>query len=102
MLEGILPVLPTPFQEDRSIDPAAMARVADFALAAGVQGLVFPGFASEVDQLDAAERRALLAVVVERAGLAPGRVPVIAGASSASVADAVARCREALALGVRT
>jgi 4-hydroxy-tetrahydrodipicolinate synthase len=99
MLEGILPVLPTPFQRDGSIDPAAMVRVVDFALAAGVHGLVFPGFASEVDELAGAERRELLAVVVERA---QGRVPVVAGASSASVADAMARCREALELGVRS
>ncbi len=99
MLRGILPVLPTPFTAAGEIDPAAMARVTDFALGAGVDGVVFPGFASEVDDLTAPERAALLKVVVERVG---GAVPIVAGASAASVADAVGHAKEAVAAGVST
>ena len=99
MLQGILPVLPTPFTAAGAIDPAAMARITDFALGAGVDGVVFPGFASEVDDLTAAERAALLKVVVERVD---GRVPIVAGASAASVADAVGHAREAIGFGVST
>jgi 4-hydroxy-tetrahydrodipicolinate synthase len=99
VLRGILPVLPTPFTAAGEIDPAAMARVTDFALGAGVDGVVFPGFASEVDDLTAPERAALLKVVVERVG---GAVPIVAGASAASVADAVGHAKEAVAAGVST
>lgn len=98
MLQGMLPVLPTPFIEAGAVDPEAMAGIVDFALASGVDGVVFPGFASEVDELSAAERAALLKVVVTRVG---GRVPIIAGASAPSAAEAIAHCREALANGIR-
>lgn len=99
MLQGILPVLPTPFLPDGAIDPAGLERIVDFALACGADGLVFPGFASEVDDLTAEERITLLRLVVERAG---GRVPVVAGASAPSVEEAVAHSRAAMAAGVDT
>jgi 4-hydroxy-tetrahydrodipicolinate synthase len=99
MLKGIFPVLPTPFCESGAIDEPAMANIVDFALASGVDGVVFPGFASEVDELDATERAVLLAQVVKRVG---GRVPVVAGASAPNVEEAVAHSRQAMANGVST
>lgn len=98
MLQGMLPVLPTPFTESGAIDDDAMVRIVDFALACGVDGVVFPGFASEVDELSAAERSALLKVVTTRVG---GRRRIVAGASAASAAEAAAHCDEALANGIR-
>ena len=97
MLQGMLPVLPTPFTEVGTVDPEAMAGIVDFALAGGVDGVVFPGFASEVDELTAAERTALLKVVVARVG---GRVPIVAGASAPTAVEAISHCREALSNGV--
>jgi 4-hydroxy-tetrahydrodipicolinate synthase len=99
VLQGILPVLPTPFLPDGAIDPAGMARIVDFALACGADGVVFPGFASEVDELTAEERTELLRLVVERVA---GRVPVVAGASAGTVEDAVAHSRAAMAAGIST
>jgi 4-hydroxy-tetrahydrodipicolinate synthase len=99
MLKGIFPVLPTPFCDNGAIDEAAMARIVDFALASGVDGVVFPGFASEVDELDASERAILLALVVKRVA---GRVPVVAGASAPTVEEAIAHSLEAMANGVAT
>lgn len=99
MLKGILPVLPTPFTTEGAIDPAAMAAITDFALAAGVDGVVFPGFASEVDELTAAERATLLKVVVDRVA---GMVPIVAGASAPTVAEAAGYARDAMSLGVST
>src|SRR5687767_11285355 len=81
MLQGILPVLPTPFAPDGAVDAEAMRRIVDFSLKSGVDGVVFPGFASEVDELSASERATLLREVVRRVG---GRVPVVAGASAGS------------------
>ena len=99
MLQGILPVLPTPFLPDGAIDRAGMDRIVDFALACGADGVVFPGFASEVDELTAEERTELLRLVVARVA---GRVPVVAGASAGTVEEAVAHSRAAMAVGIDT
>jgi 4-hydroxy-tetrahydrodipicolinate synthase len=99
MLKGIFPVLPTPFRDNGAIDELAMGGIVDFALASGVDGVVFPGFASEVDELNARERATLLALVVKRVA---GRVPVVAGASAPNAEEAIAHSREAMANGVST
>ncbi|MDP9730495.1 MULTISPECIES: dihydrodipicolinate synthase family protein [Agrobacterium] len=97
-LKGILPVLPTPFLADGGIDQAGMERLVIFALEKGVDGVVFPGFASEVETLDAAERASLLKIVVDAVA---GRVPVVAGASAADWRDVVEHGRAASDLGIR-
>lgn len=97
-LTGILPVLPTPFAEDGSVDEAAMKALVRFAVEAGVGGVVFPGFASEVADLTAAERAALLKIVAENA---PGHVDVVAGASAGTPAQVIEHGKAAAALGIR-
>ncbi|MFK3781217.1 dihydrodipicolinate synthase family protein [Agrobacterium sp. NPDC089420] len=97
-LKGILPVLPTPFLADGGIDEAGMKRLVVFALDKGVDGVVFPGFASEVEALNAAERATLLKIVVDAVA---GRVPVVAGASAANWREVVEHGRAASALGIR-
>ncbi|MDH3663314.1 MAG: dihydrodipicolinate synthase family protein [Alphaproteobacteria bacterium] len=96
-LSGILPVLPTPFAADGAIDVEAIRRVTAFALSAGVNGVVFPGFASEVSELTAEERSQLLTSVVEEV---VGTVPVIAGGSAKDAGAVIAHGQAALALGV--
>lgn len=97
-LRGILPVLPTPFTAQGAADAAALARLTRFALDHGVDGVVFPGFASEVETLTGAERAALLAVVVREVA---DRIPVVAGASAADWREVVAHGQVAADLGVR-
>lgn len=97
MIEGVWPVLCTPFRPDGAVDAAALRRVARFAVESGAAGVVFPGFASEVDDLGADERQALLQAVVHELD---GQVPIIAGATASSVDAVVARVREAAALGI--
>ena len=97
-LKGILPVLPTPFLADGGIDEGGMKRLVVFALDKGVDGVVFPGFASEVEALNAAERATLLKIVVDAVA---GRVPVVAGASAADWREVVEHGRTASALGIR-
>lgn len=96
-LNGILPVLPTPFSAAGTIDPGAMARITAFALDAGATGVVFPGFASEVDNLTAEERETLLREVVR---VVAGRIPVVAGASAPSAEEAAGHARRARTLGI--
>ncbi len=86
-IHGVCPVLATPFQADGVPDAPALARVVEFAIAAGADAVVYPGVASEVEQLADAERDRLLDVVV---AAVRGRVPIIAGASATDV-DATLR-----------
>ncbi|AEV36402.1 dihydrodipicolinate synthase [Pseudovibrio sp. FO-BEG1] len=96
-LNGILPVLPTPFSKDGGVDLDGMKEVVTFALSAGVDGVVFPGFASEVEKLTADERSNLLKVVVDTVA---GRLPIVAGASAAKPELVIAHGKTAEALGI--
>lgn len=96
-LSGILPVLPTPFTSANQVDLGAMPKLVQYACDAGVGGVVFPGFASEVEHLSSDERRALLQLVVKSA---EGKVPVVAGASAATSREVVAHGNVARDLGV--
>ncbi|MDE2792734.1 MAG: dihydrodipicolinate synthase family protein [Paracoccaceae bacterium] len=96
-LRGIFPVLPTPFTDAGAVDTNAMTRIVDFALGTGVDGVVYPGFASEVSELTDAERAELLEIVVARAG---DRTRIIAGASGSSATDTIRHGRRAVAFGV--
>lgn len=98
MIKGVWPVLCTPFTAQGAVDAPALRRIVRFALASSVDGVVFPGFASEVDNLDADERRHLLEAVVDEVA---GRVPVLCGATAATVPEVVARITEGRDLGIR-
>lgn len=95
-LEGVFPVLPTPFAADGAPDAPALLRLADWAIACGVDGIVFPGMASEVETLKPEERADLVARLGRHLG---GRVPFIVGASDPDPARAAARVREGRAAG---
>jgi dihydrodipicolinate synthase/N-acetylneuraminate lyase len=95
-LQGILPVLPTPFDDTGNIDLAAMEKVTRFCLDAGASGLVFPGVASEYDHLTSQEQTELLQLICR---LASGRVPVICGGGKGDSDDIAANIVKAQALG---
>jgi 4-hydroxy-tetrahydrodipicolinate synthase len=95
-LSGIVPIVNTPFDEHDRIDVEALERAVDDRLAAGAAGVIVPAVASEVGRLTAAERRQMVEVVARRAA---GRVPVIAGASAAELAETRATCEWALRHG---
>jgi len=95
---GVFPVLPTPFDAQGAPDEAALRRVVRYLLACGVDGMTFPGVASEVGKLDATERRHLAGAVLSEVA---GRVPVIVGVSSPQAATTIALARDAMAAGCR-
>ena len=96
-ISGVYPVLPTPFDDNGAPDPHALCSLVDFATTAGASGLVYPGFASEVDDLRTAERHELLAVVAKEAG---STVPIVAGASANSPDEVVSHTLRAMDLGI--
>lgn len=85
MFEGILTALITPFREGE-IDEAALRRLVELQLDAGVAGLVPCGSTGESATLSHAEHRRVVEIVIEAAG---GRVPVVAGTGSNSTREAI-------------
>ena len=82
-LSGVFPVLPTPFDATGQPDQAGLQTLVRYLLRAGVDGITYPGVASEVGELGFGERVALTRLVLAEVA---GRVPVIVGASAADAA----------------
>lgn len=86
-IEGIVPIIPTPFTGKGYIDWAALSGLLDFAVGGRVCAVCLPAYASEFYKLNDTERRE----VVHRAiGILDGRLPVVAQVnhvSSAHVAE---------------
>lgn len=95
-LTGVFPVLPTPFDAQGRPDADSLRRLVENLIRCGVDGMTYPGVASEVGQLTPDERQALLDVVLAEVA---GRVPVIAGVSSGDTATTVRLAAEASARG---
>jgi len=70
-----VPVMITPYHEDRSIDFDHLSRLVEFYLAAGAKGLFANCLSSEMYNLSPEERLALAGHVVKQV---KGRVPVVA------------------------
>jgi 4-hydroxy-tetrahydrodipicolinate synthase len=98
VLSGVFPVLPTPFDATGQPDETGLRRLVRYLLACGVDGITYPGVASEVAQLSPDERRALTDVVLDEVA---GRVPVIVGASSTQAEATIGFARQAQAGGAQ-
>ena len=80
-LRGVVPVVPTPFGPDESIDFESLASVVDWIAGRGLAGMCLPAYGSEFYKLAEAERDQVVRAAVEANG---GRVPVVAQANHAS------------------
>src|SRR5260370_29278164 len=95
-ISGVCPVLATPFDDDGVPDAAGLARIAEFAIRCGADAVVYPGVASEVEQLSDAERNRLLDVL---ATAVHRRVPLIVGATAAQLPATIHHLHKAASLG---
>jgi 4-hydroxy-tetrahydrodipicolinate synthase len=95
-IDGIIPIIPTPFNADEQIDLFALRRLLDFACAADACAICLPAYASEFYKLSDDERRRLIAIAVEHVGQ---RVPVVAQANSVSAVQAAELARFAQSAG---
>ena len=94
---GVFPAATTQFGADLGVDGEASRAVQAALVRDGVQGLVLLGTVGENNSLSAEEKRAVLKGAVETVG---GRVPLIAGVSELTTANAVAYARDAERIGV--
>ncbi|RQT16241.1 dihydrodipicolinate synthase family protein [Burkholderia contaminans] len=86
-IEGIVPVMLTPFDDAGAIDYAGLERLIEWYLAHGADALFAVAQSSEMQFLSLAERAALARIVVERVA---GRVPVVASGHISDDLDAQA------------
>ncbi len=93
---GVWPYLVSPVDDAGRVLDQVLARLCEDLIAAGVHGLVALCSTGEFAYLSLAQRRRVVQVVVEATA---GRVPVLAGVASTSVAGAVAMAREWQQLG---
>jgi 4-hydroxy-tetrahydrodipicolinate synthase len=84
--KGVIPAMTTAFREDLSVDHEFVARHAAWMVEAGCTGIVALGSLGEGATLTEAEKRAILQTCVAAVGK---RVPVVAGVSALSTAEAI-------------
>ncbi len=91
-----MPVVPTIFRDDQAVDLDGTARVVDYLLDAGVDGLCLLANYSEQFSLTDAERDEIARTLLDRVA---GRLPVIVTTSHYSARVAAARSRAAQEMG---
>jgi len=94
-IEGCLTALVTPFR-DGKVDFDGLARLVDWQIEQGVDGIVAVGTTGESATLDVEEHIAVIAAIVKAAR---GRVPVIAGAGGNATSEALELSRASEAAG---
>jgi dihydrodipicolinate synthase/N-acetylneuraminate lyase len=95
-LNGIVPIIPTPFNAEDKIDWPSLHRMVDFACSAEACAICLPAYASEYYKLSESER---LGLVAEAVRCAAGRLPVFAQVNFVSLTQAVETAREARKTG---
>lgn len=94
--QGVFPYLVSPVGEDGNVRESVLARLVDDLIRAGVHGMTPLGSTGEFAYLDGQQRHRIVEVVVNAAH---GRVPVVPGVASTSIADAVSQAKAYAALG---
>ena len=84
-IEGCLTAIVTPFKQGK-VDFENLAKLVDWQIEQGVDGIVAVGTTGESATLDVEEHVAVIAAVVKAA---KGRVPVVAGAGGNATAEAL-------------
>lgn len=94
-VRGVLPIAPTPFFDDGTIDTASIDRLMDFYLAIGATGVTVLGQLGEAPKLEHAESVAIARQVIARFGA----LPVVVGVSAPGFAAMRALTREVMDAG---
>jgi dihydrodipicolinate synthase/N-acetylneuraminate lyase len=93
---GVFPYLVSPVHETGEVNADVLTRLCGDLIQAGVHGLTPLGSTGEFAYLTWPQRRRIVEVVV---AAAKGRVPVVAGVASTTIANAVSQAQEFESLG---
>ena len=85
-IQGSIPAILTPMQDDGSLDLPALQRLLDWHIGEGSDGVVIVGTTGESPTVDYDEHCALIETTVKHVA---GRMPVIAGTGANSTAEAI-------------
>ena len=88
---GVFPYLISPIDETGEVKAEVLTRLCEDLITAGVHGLTPLGSTGEFAYLSWPQRRRIVEVVI---AAAKGRVPVVAGVASTTIADAVMQAGE--------
>lgn len=94
---GVFPYLVSPIDAAGNVEAEVLARLCEDLIAAGVHGLAPLGSTGEFAYLSWEQQRRVVEVVLEAAR---GRVPVVAGVASTTIAQAESRARTFERMGV--
>lgn len=94
--QGVYPAITTPFHPDLSVDFDFLKKHVTWMVDSGCQGIVALGSLGEGATLEKDEKIAILKACVDAVGK---RVPIVAGISSLSTADAVKLAKQAAEVG---
>src|SRR3984885_12238658 len=93
-LGGCGTALVTPFRSDGSLDEETLSKLVEWQVESGIDFLVACGTTGETPTLNHDEWLQVIDITAE---VAAGRVPIVAGATSNSTADAIEKAKEAAA-----
>ncbi|MCO5238695.1 MAG: dihydrodipicolinate synthase family protein [Chitinophagaceae bacterium] len=86
LLEGVIPIIPTPFTENEAIDEGALRRLVDFSCSCGVAAACLPAYASEFYKLTDDEKLQVVKIAVDQA---KGRIKIVAQSNHPSLKSAI-------------
>lgn len=93
---GVIPILPTPFHDDETLDLDSWRRLLEFMVGIGVDGVTILGVLGESNRLTDEEREQLIGTAVE---VVRQRVPIIVGTSHSGTRTGTHLSRRAQDLG---
>ncbi|WP_164667244.1 4-hydroxy-tetrahydrodipicolinate synthase [Virgibacillus doumboii] len=93
---GVIPALPTPMNEDNSIDFNGIEQIMDYVIEGGVNGLLAGGSASEYSLMSFEERKEVLQFVCNYSN---GSVPIMAGTGCHRTEDTIELTQYAAEVG---
>jgi 4-hydroxy-tetrahydrodipicolinate synthase len=85
-LFGVVPIVPTPFHNDETIDEEALRNLIEFAIASGLPAVCLPAYASEFYKLTDEERLRVVKIAVQQAS---GRLQIVAQSNHPSLKVAI-------------
>ena len=83
---GVMPPIPTPFNQDYSINIEALRGLVEHLITGGVHAIIPTGSTGEFARLSIDERKEVLEICLDQTG---GRIPVIAGTAAPGTREVI-------------
>ncbi|MEP7280276.1 MAG: dihydrodipicolinate synthase family protein [Bacteroidota bacterium] len=95
-LFGSVPIIPTPFTADETIDEVALRGLIEFAISSGLRAVCLPAYASEFYKLTDDEKLLVVKIAVEQSA---GRLQIVAQSNHPSLKVAIQLAKANIAAG---